>query len=461
MPRLQRAAAAKPKPEPTDFPESSGASSSGKAAKTKVEHKSVEVRETITAKEKLNASVTVTKVQKTVKLKPKAGVKRKAGEDNDSQKSSTQKKLRASTKKNPPTMTPAVARTVGMKMLVGAHVSMAKGVQNAITNSNNIGGNAFALFLKSQRKWASPDMKESDAVAFRKACKESRFDPKRHILPHGSYLINLAQSDQEKAKQAYDCFIDDLKRCERLSIGLYNFHPGSTLGLPRPEALIRIAAHLNQAHKETRFVKTVLENMAGQGNIIGANFEDLRDIIANVKDKDRVGVCLDTCHLFAAGHDIRTQASYDAVMANFDRIVGREYLVALHLNDSKAPLGSNRDLHQNIGVGFLGLEAFRVLMNDKKLEGLPMVLETPMKVESTWAEEIKLLESLVGTSGNDPDFLVKAAKLSAKGEEERKAAEAAEKKKAIRPRKKGRKKQSEESGEDGNTEDEAEHSCEH
>ncbi|RPB13273.1 AP endonuclease [Morchella conica CCBAS932] len=362
-------------------------------------------------------------------------------------------------------MIPAVARTVGMKMLVGAHVSMAKGVQNAITNSNNIGGNAFALFLKSQRKWASPDMKESDAVAFREACKESRFDPKRHILPHGSYLINLAQSDKEKAKQAYDCFIDDLKRCERLGIGLYNFHPGSTLGLPRSEALARIAAHLNRAHKETRFVKTVLENMAGQGNIIGANFEDLRDIIADVMDKDRVGVCLDTCHLFAAGHDIRTQASYDTVMANFDRIVGREYLVALHLNDSKAPLGSNRDLHQNIGVGFLGLEAFRVLMNDKKLEGLPMVLETPMKVESTWAEEIKLLESLVGTPGNDPDFLVKAAKLSAKGEEERKAAEAAEKKKAIKkapkPRKKGGKKQSEESWEDGNTEDEAEHSCEH
>ncbi|PWW77401.1 AP endonuclease [Tuber magnatum] len=344
------------------------------------------------------------------------------------------------------------ARTAGVKMMVGAHVSMSGGVQRAITNSLNIGGNAFALFLKSQRKWASPDMKEADATAFRAACEKHGFDPGKHVLPHGSYLINLANGDAEKAKKAYNCFLDDLKRCERLGIGLYNFHPGSTLGMSHSESLGRVSTALNKAHSETKFCITVLENMAGAGNVIGGKFEDLRDIIAKVKDKDRVGVCLDTCHLFAAGHDIRTKESYDRVMSNFDQIVGRKYLMALHINDSKAPLASKRDLHQNIGLGFLGLEPFRLIMNDERLEGLPLILETPMEEEKTWAEEVKLLESLIGVEGDDPEFLATAEELASRGAGERRTAGIAAQKKAVKaaakPGKRGRKKSTKKDGSD-------------
>jgi AP endonuclease-1 len=317
------------------------------------------------------------------------------------------------------TMSGTFAR-VASKMLIGAHVSMAKGVQNSITNASTIGANSFALFLKNQRKWSSPAMPASDAAAFRKLCEEKNYNPKTHILPHGSYLINLATPTAEKQKQAYDCFVDDLKRCEELGIGLYNFHPGSTLGEPRSEALKRISDALNKAHRETKFVKTVVENMVGAGNVVGSSFEDLRDILEGVEDKSRVGICLDTCHMFAAGHDIRTKEKYEEVMGNFDRIVGRKYLCAIHLNDSKGPFESKKDLHQSIGQGYIGLEAFRVLMNDSRLEGLPIVLETPTNDDPTvWAREIKLLESLVGMKGDEGEFLKMAEELQAKGEGER------------------------------------------
>jgi AP endonuclease-1 len=202
--------------------------------------------------------------------------------------------------------------------------------------------------------------------------------------------------------------------------------------------------------------------MAGAGNVIGGKFEDLRDIIAKVKDKDRVGVCLDTCHLFAAGHDIRTQESYDKVMSNFDRIIGRKYLVALHINDSKAPLASKRDLHQNIGLGFLGLEPFRLIMNDERLEGLPLILETPMEEEKTWAEEVKLLESLIGVEGDDPEFLAKAKELADRGAGERRTAGIAAQKKAFKavakPKKRG-KKSTKKGGNESGESDDGEHSC--
>lgn len=165
--------------------------------------------------------------------------------------------------------------------------------------------------------------------------------------------------------------------------------PGSTLGKPRDEALSRIAAMLNKAHTETKFVKTVLENMAGQGNVIGSKLEDLRDIISQIHDKSRVGVCVDTCHTFAAGYDLRNQETFDSFWTQFEDVVGMKYLSAMHINDSKAPLGSNRDLHQNIGLGFLGLEAFRLVVNKKELEEIPLVLETPMTKDDTWAKEVE------------------------------------------------------------------------
>lgn len=260
------------------------------------------------------------------------------------------------------------------------------------------------------------------------------------ILPHGSYLVNLAQADTEKAEQAYACFVDDLQRCENLGIRLYNFHPGSSGPNPRPEAIKRIAAQLNKAHKATSTVVTVLENMAGSGNVIGSTFEDLRDIIALVDDKARVGVCIDTCHTFAAGYDLRTPEKFKETMDSFSDIVGMSYLKALHLNDSKAPFASNRDVHANIGTGFLGLRAFHSVVNFEPFQKLPMVLETPIdkkgadgkaiEDKGVWATEIKLLEGLIGADAESDAFKGEEIRLQALGAEERKKFQAqADKKK--------------------------------
>ncbi|PHH78062.1 hypothetical protein CDD82_3243 [Ophiocordyceps australis] len=334
--------------------------------------------------------------------------------------------------------------TLKKAMYIGAHVSAAGGVDKAVGNAVEIGANAFALFLKSQRKWSSPPLTPEARNGFISACKTHNMDASAHALPHGSYLVNLAQGDAAKAEQAYTTFLDDLRRCEQLGIRLYNFHPGSTLGGSRDEAVARIAAQLNRAHGQTERVVTVLENMAGGGNVLGGPWEDLRDIIALVKDKERVGVCLDTCHAFAAGHDVRTPEALEQTMEAFDRIVGLGYLKALHLNDSKAPLKSHRDLHANIGTGFLGLRAFHAIVNTDAFAGLPMVLETPIEragssgkpIEdrSIWAEEIKLLERLVGMDPSGDEFVGLERQLSQAGAAERQRIQGQVDKKAAKGR---------------------------
>lgn len=203
-------------------------------------------------------------------------------------------------------------------------------MQNAVTNAVQIGANSFALFLKSQRKWDNPPLADEAKTLFLDGCKTHNYAAAEHALPHGSYLVNLAQSDEAKAKQAYAGFVDDLHRCEALGIRLYNFHPGSTGGEPRSQAIARIAGQLDKAHAATKTVVTVLENMAGSGNVVGSTWEDLRDIIALVKDKERVGVCIDTCHAFAAGHDLRTPETFEKTIESFDKIVGLNYLKAFH-----------------------------------------------------------------------------------------------------------------------------------
>lgn len=297
---------------------------------------------------------------------------------------------------------------------------MAGGVSKAVTNAMDIGANSFALFLKSPRKWVSPDIKDEEASEFKRLCEKYGYNPRTDILPHGSYFINLANPDHEKAEKAYGGFIDDLRRCEKLDIGLYNFHPGSSLDGDRREALERLASNINRAIKETTFVKIVLENMAGHGNLIGSDLQDIRDVIDLVEDKSRVGVCIDTCHTFAAGYDITTQEKWDAFWKQYEEIIGWEYLCAFHLNDSKAPLGANRDLHQKLGYGFLGLEVFRIVANDKRLENVPIILETPVgKDDSVYGEEIKLLEWLQGKSADDAEFMEKSEELSKLGAKER------------------------------------------
>ncbi|ROV91282.1 hypothetical protein VSDG_07779 [Cytospora chrysosperma] len=355
-----------------------------------------------------------------------------------------------------------VVSSLKKAMYIGAHVSGAGGVQNSVNNAVHIGANAFALFLKSQRKWASPALKDDDRDAFHAAAKTHSYDQGLHVLPHGSYLVNLAQPDKAKADQAYGNFVDDLKRCDALGIRLYNFHPGSTGGDSMAAATGRIAAQLNRSHRETRHVVTVLENMCGHGNIIGGRFEDLRDIIAGVDDKSRVGVCIDTCHAFAAGYDLRTPEGFAATMDEFDRVVGRKYLRALHVNDSKAPLGSHRDLHANIGTGFLGLRAFHNLMAYDGVQNLPMVLETPIdrkgpdgktiEDRQIWADEIKLLEWLIDADPESKEFKAKEKELSDRGASERQKIQEQVDKKAEKDAKKGTKKKSKKASDDEDNE---------
>lgn len=326
---------------------------------------------------------------------------------------------------------PLAARSLNSRLFVGAHVSAAGGVHNCINNALHIGGNSFALFLKSQRKWENPALKDEHLDSFRSLCVTHKYAPNEHIVPHGSYLVNLAQADETKAAQAYASFLDDLQRCEKLGIRLYNFHPGNTGCEPRPQALARIAARLNTAHKATSTVVTLLENMAASpsGNTIGGCFEDLRDVIALVEDKSRVGVCFDTCHAFAAGFDLRSPEAFRDTFEKFDRIIGGQYLRAVHLNDSKAPLSSHRDLHYNIGLGFLGLRAFHNLVNDPRFHSIPLVLETPLETKNAegkviedqgvWAREIKLLESLVGMDVDSEEFRSLEKDLWEKGAKER------------------------------------------
>ncbi|PHH92228.1 hypothetical protein CDD83_8339 [Cordyceps sp. RAO-2017] len=380
---------------------------------------------------------------KSGRARPETAPKRKApSEADDSEadeapraekRTKTKAKAKAKTKTKGEDSMPLAERTavtsLGKAMYIGAHVSAAGGVHNSVTNAVQIGANAFALFLKSQRKWESPPMSSEARDLFVGGCEDHGYSAARHALPHGSYLVNLAQSDEAKAAQAYRGFVDDLQRCEQLGIRLYNFHPGSTLGDARPAAIARIAAQLNKSHRATKTVVTVLENMAGSGNVLGSTWEDLRDIIALVEDKDRVGVCIDTCHAFAAGHDLRTPEAFRRTMDSFNEIVGAKYLKAFHLNDSKAPFDSNRDLHANIGTGFLGLRAFHSVVNEDAFRGMPMILETPIdrkdpggkavEDKQIWADEIKLLESLVGMDPDGAEFTTLEAELQAKGADER------------------------------------------
>lgn len=272
----------------------------------------------------------------------------------------------------------------GMKWL-GAHLSIAKGLDTLQRQMELIGGDTCALFLKSSRSFASKPLTEEAAAAFRKAVRH----PER-LLPHGSYLINLASD--EAGDKHYACLVDDMRRCHALGIRYYNIHPGSDVQKRGRGALALIAAQLDRAMREVPGVVVLLENMAGQGTVCCASFEELGCIIEHVEDKARIGVTLDTCHLFAAGYDIRTAEGFERTMEAFDRAVGIGYLKAMHLNDSKCPLGSRKDRHEQLGKGLIGTEAFRYIMNSSYFEDMPLVLETPSPDE--YKRELQLLRSL-------------------------------------------------------------------
>ncbi len=276
---------------------------------------------------------------------------------------------------------------------IGAHVSASGGVENAPLNANSIGARAFALFTKNQRQWVSNPLTKASIKLFRENCE--KFDYKAfQILPHDSYLINLGHPEAEPLKKSRDSFLDEMQRCEQLGLDRLNFHPGSHLnGLSIEECLIRIAESINIVLDKTRGVTAVIENTAGQGTNLGHTFEQLREIIDSVEDKSRVGVCIDTCHAYTSGYDVKTATGFAETFRKFGEIIGFEYLKGMHLNDSKKELATRVDRHDNIGKGFLGEEVFKMIMNDDRFDDMPLILETPD--ESMWEKEINMLYSLI------------------------------------------------------------------
>ena len=276
---------------------------------------------------------------------------------------------------------------------VGAHVSASGGVYNAPINAMAIGAKAFALFTKNQRQWAAKELDIKTIDKWFKELEKSGIQTK-HILPHDSYLINLGHPELEARAKSFDGFVHEIQRCEILKLDRLNFHPGSHLRkISEDECLNNIAVSMNRAIDITKDVKLVIENTAGQGSNLGYKFEHLAYIIDKIEDKSRVGVCIDTCHMFTAGYDIRTREAYDKTWNSFDEIVGRQYLMGMHINDSKPELGSRVDRHDSLGVGKIGWDTFRFIMNDERMDDIPLILETIN--EEIWAQEIKALYDLV------------------------------------------------------------------
>ena len=273
----------------------------------------------------------------------------------------------------------------------GAHVSASGGADNAPANAHAIGATAFALFTKNQRQWVAKPLTAGEIDAFRKACDTYGYRPEQ-ILPHDSYLINLGHPEKEALEKSRAAFLDEMQRCELLGLDRLNFHPGSHLQkITEEESLDRIAESINIALDKTRGVTAVIENTAGQGSNLGFRFEHLRYLIDRVEDKSRVGVCIDTCHAFAAGYDLRTAEACDATVAELDRVVGFGYLKGMHLNDAMKILGSRVDRHMPLGEGMIGMECFRYIARDKRFDGIPLILETPD--ETRWSEEIARLKA--------------------------------------------------------------------
>lgn len=276
---------------------------------------------------------------------------------------------------------------------IGAHISASGGVDNAPLNAQAIGAKAFAFFTKNQRQWFAAAYKDETIEQFKKNVHELGFHPD-YILPHASYLINLGHPEEEGLKKSRQAFFDEMSRCEQLGVNRLNFHPGSHLNkIPIDDCLDRIAESINMALDRTNGVTAVIENTAGQGTNLGHTFEQIAHIIDKVKDKSRVGVCLDTAHTLAAGYEIRTREAFEDTMSTFEKVVGINYLKGMHINDSKKELGTRVDRHDSLGKGVMNMDLFSFIVNDPRFNYMPLILETPDV--SLWEEEIKLLYSLV------------------------------------------------------------------
>lgn len=279
-----------------------------------------------------------------------------------------------------------------MTKYIGAHVSASGGLGNAVLNAQAIGANAFALFTRNQRSWVSKALTADEICTFRQLVAERGFQP-QHILPHDSYLINLGNPEEETLIKSRKAFLDEMTRCQQLGLPLLNFHPGAHLNkISEDQCLDQIAQEINLTLSHTEGVTAVIENTAGQGSNLGYKFSQIARIIGGVDDKSRVGVCIDTCHTYAAGYDLSTEKGYQLCFDEFEQEVGFEYLRAIHLNDSKKGCGSRVDRHETLGNGFIGKEFFKRFVHDPRFDNMPIILETPDP--ALWSQEIAWLRSL-------------------------------------------------------------------
>jgi deoxyribonuclease-4 len=279
---------------------------------------------------------------------------------------------------------------------IGAHVSAAGGVHNAVANALDIGANAFALFTKNQKQWKVSPLTEEQILQFKDAMQEAGFIAKQ-VLPHDGYLINLGNPDPQKRRISVDSFIDEMRRVQQLGLDRLNFHPGAHLKQIDPDDCMKLIAQgIDEALDETEGVYAVIETTAGQGSALGRTFEELARIIELSSHQDRIGVCIDTCHIYAAGYDIKTREGFNSVMEEFERIIGFDRLMGMHLNDAKSDYDSHVDRHAPLGKGNLGIEPFRALMEDNRFEHIPLILETTDP--ELWSKEVAMLRGFAHTS---------------------------------------------------------------
>ncbi len=278
-----------------------------------------------------------------------------------------------------------------MKQLLGAHTSIAGGVSTSVDRAVKLGFTAMQIFTKNNNRWFAKPLEENEIILFKEKLASSGI---KFVVAHDSYLINLCAANKEILEKSRNAFVDELERCELLGIPYLNFHPGSHGGQGEKDGLKIIAESINIAHDKTKGFKvgSMLELTAGQGTALGYRFEHIAEIIELVEDQNRMSVCIDTAHIFAAGYDIRSPKAYKKTMKDFNEIIGYDRLHCFHMNDSKKELGSRVDRHEHIGRGFIGLEGFTNIMNDKKIEKIPKVLETPKGKEQL--EDLENLETL-------------------------------------------------------------------
>lgn len=283
-----------------------------------------------------------------------------------------------------------------IKNYIGAHVSSSGGLDKAVLRAFQIKATTFSFFTKNQLRWSSSPLQQKDIDNFKKSCIKYNFFPEK-ILPHSSYLINLGHPNDILLQKSRTAFIDEIKRCNELGLSFLNFHPGSHLNqISEISCLLRIAESINIALEKTKNVTVVIENTAGQGTSVGYKFEHLSKIISQVHDKSRIGVCIDTCHLFASGYDLRTKKNYENTFNRFFDIIGLKYLKGFHLNDSKRTFNSRIDRHESLGMGKIGISVFLYIIQNKDFENVPMILETVNP--NIWEKEISWLRSLKNES---------------------------------------------------------------